>query len=93
MSLLVYQTEEQGCRTTGTELMDLLANLDIIPEKPVGEAANQAAQVWVEAMRRERGICGGGYATGYGGDDGEGQRNVRGGEERLYGRERGQWWC
>ena len=54
------QADEQGSPVADTELVDLLANLNIIPGECANEAAIEATQVWatvedqdnvVEAMR------------------------------------------
>lgn len=49
----VHQAEEQICPVTDTELIDLLVNLHITPEKPADEGAIQAVQVWATLEDQE----------------------------------------
>ena len=60
LSVRVHQAQQEGGPVADTELIDLLANLNITPGKPADEAATRAAEIWatvkdqedvVEAMR------------------------------------------
>ena len=53
VSVRVRQAGEQGSLVTDTELVDLLASLNIIPRECADEAAIEAAQVWATVGDQE----------------------------------------
>lgn len=42
--------QRQGSRITDTDVIDVLVNLDIIPEKEAGGVAIKTAELWATAV-------------------------------------------
>ena len=53
MSSRVHEAQQQGVSIGDTEIVDLLANLDITPGKPAAESSVLAAQTWASIEDQE----------------------------------------